>query len=269
MISDRRKQRATEPYRLGVLTATWGRPTLTEHVMRHFAALTVPGIEIVPLAVWSGEDPSPTPKVEGWRYVEVPNRPLGRKWNYGVRALMNLDVDAVMIVGSDDLVSWSYFEIVRDQLKLGADIISIRDLFIYHPPEDFVLYCESMIPGAGRVVTRKTIETVKGKLWDDDAQIYLDASIMTRLRQTDLRRHNARDMRGRGFAILDVKMREGPNIWRVVRDAEHNTTYLENAAGARLRIRRVTNIPAKQFFKDYFPHIKKYKDLGSGEPYGA
>ncbi len=269
MISDRRKKRATDPYKLGILTATWGRPKLTEHMMRHFVAIEVPGLELIPLAVWSGEDPSPTPAVEGWRYVEVPNRPLGTKWNYGLKALMSLGVDAVMIVGSDDFVSWSYMKIVRDQLKLGADIISVRDLYIYHPPEDFVLYCESMVPGAGRVVTREAIEAVKGKLWDADAQIHLDASVMSRLRQTNLRRHNARDMKGRGFAILDVKMRAGPNMWKVVHDAERNDTYLENEVGTRLRIRRVTNIPAKQFFKDYFPHIKKYKDLGSSEPYAT
>ncbi len=267
MISARQKQRVTEPYRLGVLTATWGRPKLTEHMMRHFAAIEFPNVEIIPLAVWSLGDPSPTPHVDGWRYVEISNRPLGRKWNYGIRALMSLDVDAVMIVGSDDFISWSYFEIVLGVLKLGADIISVRDLYIYHPPEDFVLYCESMIPGAGRVVTREAIEAVKGRLWDDDALIHLDASAVTRLRQTNLRRHNARDMKGRGYAVLDVKMSEGPNMWRVVSDEQN--TYLENALGARLRIRRVTNIPAKQFFKDYFPHIKKYKDLGSGEPYGA
>lgn len=267
MISTRDKIRATSDYRLGLLTTLWGRPVLSEHMMQHCAAMRISGVEIVPLAVWSEDDREGIPDVDGWHYIEASNRPLGRKWNEGAKALAELDVDALMILGSDNFVSWSYFGIVMQQLRRGSDIISARNLFIYSPPDEFVLYCESMMSGAGRVLTRRALATVKGRPWDDDADSYLDSSIMTRLRQTDLRRHNARDMRGRGFAVLDVKMREGPNIWRVVYGDTSSSAFLENKVGTQLRIRRVTKIPVRQFFKDYFPHIKKYKDLGSGEPY--
>lgn len=237
--------------------------------MQHYAEMRVRDTELIPLAVWSPEDPDPPPMIGGWAYIEMPNQPLGRKWNAGVKALLSLDVDALVIIGSDDFLSSTYLDIVQEQLKRGAQLISVRDAFVYIPPDDTVAYIESVSSGAGRVVTRRTIELLKGRLWDDDARAFLDSSIMHRLRQIEVRRHNARNMGERGFAMLDVKMKEGPNIWRLVWSSESNSMVFIDGSGTILKLRRVTNLPARQFFKDYFPHLANYKALGTGEPYAT
>ncbi len=142
--------------------------------MQHYAEMRIRDTELIPLAVWSPEDPDPPPMIGGWAYIEMPNQPLGKKWNAGVKALMSLDVDALVIIGSDDFLSSTYFDLVQEQLKRGAGLISVRDAFVYIPPGDTVAYIESVSSGAGRVVTRRTIELLKGRLWDDDATIGVD-----------------------------------------------------------------------------------------------
>jgi hypothetical protein len=251
-----------------VLTAAWGRSTLTQQVLLHYAGIHIPGLDLELVCVVSPEDPDPAPYVEPWKYVEIENKPLGKKWNLGTDAMIDLDVDALMVVGSDDFVSWTYFDLVLEQLRRGSDVISSRDLYVYEPPSEYVAYCESMVPGLGRTLTRGAIRALKDRLWDSDAPGYLDSSLMRRLRQAPgLRMHNARNMGDRDFALLDVKLSEGPNIWTLVPSNQPEKMDLMNETGHRLHIRRVTYIPARQFFKDYFPHITNYQALGRGDPY--
>lgn len=251
-----------------MLTAAWGRSTLTQQVLQHYAGIRVTDLDLELVCVVSPEDEDPAPYVEPWKYVEIENVPLGKKWNYGIEAMIDLDVDAVMIVGSDDFISWRYFDLVHEQLGRGSEVISSRDLYIYEPPSDYVAYCESMVPGLGRTLSRGAIRALKDRLWDSDAPGYLDSSLMRRLRQTPgLRMHNARNMGDRDFALLDVKLSEGPNIWNLVESTHPDKMDLVNEAGHRLHIRCVTYIPARQFFSDYFPHITNYKALGRDNPY--
>jgi len=266
-MNDNEKQQAVAPFRLGILMATWGRPILTAHALYHYAGIQHPKMELVKTVVWSKDDPTALPVVKGWDYVEAPNQPLGRKWNTGLRSLIAKNVDAVMIIGSDDFISWRYFGYIYDQLRMGADVISVRDLYVYQPGDDYVAFCESMVPGAGRTISVAAVRLLKSRLWDDDATGYLDSSIMQRIRQVStLRHYNMRDMGARGFAILDVKTKDGPNMWSLVQIGP-NRYALENEVGARLNIRRVTKVPAAQFFRDHFPHIVKYKELGAADPY--
>lgn len=241
---------------------------LTQQVLQHYAGLRIPGLVLELVCVISPEDPDPTPYVEPWKYIEIENTPLGKKWNYGVEAMIDLEVDAVMIVGSDDFISWRYFDLVLEQLRRGAEVISTRDAYIYQPPSEYVAYCESLIPGVGRTLTMGAVRALKDKLWDSDAPGYLDSSLMRRLRQTPgLRMHNARNMDNRDFAILDVKLSDGPNIWRLVKSTDPGKMDFINDAGHCLHIRRTTYIPARQFFSDYFPHITNYQALGQSDPY--
>ena len=270
MITQTEKARAGGGIKLGILTAAWGRSRLTGHVLRYYADLRIEGVTLVRVAVWSHDDPDPPPYVVGWEYVAEENEPLGRKWNAGVRALVDrYDVDAVMIVGSDDLVSATFFDRVREQLRRGAHVISVHDLYIYSPPEHYVHYCESMVPGAGRVLSRAVLAAMKSRPWDDDAPMYLDSSITARLRQVpNLRRYNAKDMSGLGFAVVDVKIPGGPSLWSFVVDSESGRAYIENASGSKLYIRRVTELPAKRFFADHFPQIPNFFVLGlATDPY--
>jgi hypothetical protein len=268
MISAQTKRGFRHIPRLGILTAAWGRSTLTNAVQEYYAILsqTIASAEIVPMMVWSPEDQDPPAPHPAWNYETAPNSPLGKKWNAGLAALMDMGVDAVMIIGSDDLVSHPYVEACLEQLKNGKDIISVRELFIYQPGQDHVAYCQNMVPGAGRCVTRRIVEQAKGKLWDDDIDEYLDSSITHRLRQVDGRRNSLRPKPNQRQVVLDVKVSGGPCMWRF----EENGAYhalVNDKNGTLLHVRRVVLLPADQFFRDHFPQITNHRALGTGNPY--
>lgn len=265
MINLATKQKATIAKRLGILTAAWGRSRLTADVMRYYLTIApAHRWEIQPLVVWSPEDEDPPGDVTGWWYMEHSNQWLGKKWNAGARALFANGCDAIMIVGSDDLVSQQYFNLAFEQLNRRVDLISVRDLFIYEPPAEYVYFCRSMASGVGRVVTKRAFELVNGRLWDADLNSHLDSSIMSRMREVNVQRHTARNMDKRSLAVVDIKLADGPQIWRLVDDGPHGEKGLRQDGGALLHIRKTELLPAGQFFADYFPRITNYRALGTG-----
>lgn len=94
--------------RMCILTTVWRRPDLTRQVLNWYRSLQLalaPRLDLVLLAVGSeGELSRDLVEGCGWNYMEAPNAPLGGKWNIGFLGAKELDPDAVMIVGSDDVV---------------------------------------------------------------------------------------------------------------------------------------------------------------------
>ena len=255
VITAEMKRAATRPYRLGIVTALWGRSKLTEHVLRYYAGFKAPRVEFVLVAVRSPEDADPAPDVPGWQYIEAHNEPLGQKFNAGLSLLSTLGVDAVMVVGSDDLVSAGYVDLVLTQMRKGTDHVAVRDLFIYCPPGKHVLYCESMPSGAGRVVSRRALDMMRWKLWDDDAPRYLDGGAQSRLSQVQgISQHTVRNLARRSFAVLDIKAEGGPSMWTVGEpDARGKRLLVSSSGDTAMTIRKSVELPAGDFFNDYFP----------------
>lgn len=256
-------------FRLGILSAAWGRSVLTGTFLEYYARIT--GVDLVLMMVWSQEDEDPPPSHPLWEYDVAPNQPLGKKWNTGVRALMDMDVDAIMILGSDDFVSMGYLATCIERLKRGMDIISARELYIYRPGDDVVAYCQGMVPGAGRCISRRVMNLMHGRLWDDDAQGYLDSSITHRMAQIDAKRSNLRGSVRSREIVLDVKTPDGPCMWSF-QSSESETgrtrhMLVNEKSSTLLNIRRVIWLPARQFFSDHFPSFTNYAALGTDTPY--
>lgn len=144
--------------KLGAAITTWGRPRLTEIVLRHNRSL----FDRI-AAVRSPEDPDPAPDVEGVEYVEHPNNPLSEKWAAGVRALA--DCDAVMILGSDDLVNAAFVAAVRGLMEDGYDYVQPGGLWVYEPATMRCMYAEAMRIGAGRTLSRAMLDLVEWNPW--------------------------------------------------------------------------------------------------------
>jgi hypothetical protein len=238
--------------RLGLLTTIWQRPELTRLFLSYYARLDVPGIDLVPVAVYSPEDdtrwlrdslpwpPHPNP----WTFTPAPNDPLGAKWNTGVRFLLTRDVDAVMVVGSDDLLSASYFELAAEMLSKRWDYLYPQDFYVYDAPSRRLAYCEHLYAGAGRVLSRRVLDRLGWQPWAPALNRYLDGSLHENALGAASRAYVVRDMRGRGLAGVDVKT-EG-NMWRLEGRALVG-------AGDRLTIRRVQEEDPAAFFGRFFP----------------
>lgn len=240
--------------RLMIVTAIYGRPTLTEKVLRYYAELDLDGFELDLVAVRSPEDEEPTPDVDGWRYIEAPNLPLGAKWNTVLPEFEKSKAEALMIVGSDDLVSRSYFDLAYGALRKGANVVASHDLCIYR--DDTVYLCEASRPGAGKILDRRTITELGGALFDAAINRFLDSSLIHRLLQVrGVSYYTARMNRDRSYAILDVKT-GGRNMWSLKGPEKNGGMFLVNEEdGHSLRIARTSIIPTATFFSDYFPTV--------------
>lgn len=142
-------------------------------------------------------------------YLLHENKPLGKKWNYGLQFCKNMDFDYLVITGSDDLFCpnlWQWYQTINVHYAGLLDLYFIDGLR--------VKYCAGFNKnrygephGAGRVLHRSVLEELDWTLWDDNINIGLDASMTTRLQRLDMQTQfiKIKDM---GFVAADIKTSE-------------------------------------------------------------
>lgn len=170
--------------RLVAVMPVYGRPELTRLILRqwHYQMLRLRSRMDVRLVVVGSEGPRSAALVAGYSdtmsYVEAPNDPLNRKWNVGLGVARFLEPDAVLTVGSDDLVSDSLLLAYADKVRAGVDYFGLVDLYFFdaatvrlgHWPG----YGPQSMPhrtgepiGLARCYARGLLESVDWQLWPD------------------------------------------------------------------------------------------------------
>ena len=118
-----------------ILTCIWKRPKLTGIVLSHYKTLkkelkNIINLELV--AVGSeGERSKDICEKNEFKYFEYENQPMSEKWNFGLQMTKEISSDAVIIVGSDDLIDKSLLKFYDKKLKQGHMMIGIKDFYIY------------------------------------------------------------------------------------------------------------------------------------------
>lgn len=129
-------------------------------------------------------------------YVEVPNEPLGAKFNAALALALREypDLDAVLIVGSDNLIATPLLDTMAE---IDADVAGLLDAYEYHPDTYQVChwpgYCDEISKrdgnplrtnepvGSCKLVSRRMIDPMDGKLWPPDGNRSLDWHMMRRI----------------------------------------------------------------------------------------
>lgn len=166
--------------RFVLLTAVWKRELLTKIVLGAYERMRrtlSDEIEICLLAVGSegGESRALCERC-GFGYVEHPNSPLSHKWNAGVQAAKRYDPDALVIVGSDDLVSVEMFRVYADKLREGFQFFGASDMYFFEPAgprlgywggyEHTTMKNRTGEPiGCGRCFSRSVLDRTGWNLW--------------------------------------------------------------------------------------------------------
>jgi len=163
-----------------LLTSVWKRPELTKIVLRTYDRMReslADEIDLRLLAVGSEDETSRLLCEEcGFDYIEQPNSPLSYKWNAGVNAAEKYEPDALVIVGSDDLVSPGLFHAWAEKLREGLHFFGISDMYFFDPTdsrlgywggyEHTVMKDRAGEPiGCGRCFSRTLLEKMKWNLW--------------------------------------------------------------------------------------------------------
>lgn len=204
-------------FRLGLVTTLWKRDRIERFVLNYYSKLRIPGVQLIKLAIGSEGPRSSGRAVEnGWDYVEYSNDWLTDKWIAGVQTMRDDDLDALMIVGSDDLVNRSFIKDSVELVKEGIDYTSPNGLFFYDLKRHKSLFLPAARIGAGRTLSRRALDAVDWAPWQRKMRKSVDYGQTLVLEEAGFTEHLLdMDYNLHDRAILDIK--SSVNIWDFAR----------------------------------------------------
>lgn len=109
--------------------------------------------------------------------VKHRNKPIGGKWQAGVNAARKKDASAVIILGSDDILSKGYIEACQKKLDVGIDLFGLKQWFIYWEERHklYLFHYNSPYPlGGGRMFSKRALDKINWRLYRKDLTESLD-----------------------------------------------------------------------------------------------
>jgi hypothetical protein len=145
----------------------------------------------------------------GCNYVEIKNNPLGAKHNATLKVAKHLEVDGVVLMGSDDFVNDEFWDFIYKQSPNEKCLVGFKDLYFYSTVTgEFGYYdgwgSNSQSIGAGRFFSKYILDLMDWKLWTDEKNKALDTDSGKRLQEKGVGNKNYKMSSVKAF-ILDVK----------------------------------------------------------------
>lgn len=235
-----------DAFRLGVLIPVFGRVDITRVVLDHYLDIFVPDVEIKYLILSSPDD---TDQYTWKRYLRdprfyfasVPNKPLSDKFNAGINLLYSeLKLDAVTVIGSDDLVTADFFSQGASLIRQGYDLASPSNIAFFDSDDHRMFFAHAMNIGAGSFVSTRVLDNFRGEMFVSGRNEGVDFQFVNRCFQYGITKYVKIHVDlNSDCMIVDVKKR-GNNV--------HNYDAL-NLAFAN----RSIEIEPRSFFMKYFP----------------
>ena len=225
--------------RLGLLTTLWKRHELERAVIEinTKAAKGVCDLEYICV----GSEGKESEKVaEGCVYLEHPNQPLSDKFQAGAQVAMDMNVDALMITGSDDLISRAWFKQAVAKIEEGYHAVLAQDIYLYTPGSAHLYRPGNINTGVGATISRSLMRGRK-QLWEPGRTRVIDYSFYQRTLQWANPWHVVDDVEK--CPMIDIKM--GTSMWSI---EEMETKVV------------LTPTPAGKIFSQYFKGARKKID---------
>ena len=116
-------------------------------------------------------------------HIYQENYPVSEKWNTGVRWMMTQEVNYIMIIGSDNIISSGLFRNIINSADQEYDLIGINSLYFYGNIRDheivFIPLRKNFMLGPARTIHRSVIEYIDGNICPGEHNSGMDY-IMTR-----------------------------------------------------------------------------------------
>ncbi|MCP9289998.1 hypothetical protein [Gracilimonas sediminicola] len=152
--------------KIGLLTLLWKRHKIASFVLNHYSQMQLDGIELVLHCVGSeGEVSQSIAEQAGWNYTEHPNDPFSDKWNCASEWFKDKDVEALCIIGSDNLLNEEYFYRVAGAVKAGLDSVRLGGSVLRNVKTGEMLYYGNVMVGSGKAWSRELLEKLNYKMW--------------------------------------------------------------------------------------------------------
>lgn len=182
--------------RVAIVSAVWKRPEVFEMFAKGIHALTAhPYLEIdYDVIITGSEGLLSKTMVEnhGFTYIEIPNAPLATKVNAPVLIAKQLNVDYILCLGSDDIITPELMAIYESYMKQSIDYIAVNDFYFYDTESKKAAYWggyreswrKGHACGAGRLISKRLLDTWNWQPWDVKHNLILDNSIQDKLKST-------------------------------------------------------------------------------------
>lgn len=204
--------------KLGIVTAFHGRHQLTELWCEHTATFTIP----VFAAITTGDVINRTTcELHGFVFREMPNNPVGSKFQAALDMAIADGCERVMVLPSDDFISGEWVN--RAQTFDAPYFIPAR--IAVHSPVNgtYALVSDGKSCtryGAGRVIDRAVIERT-GALWPGGRDRSLDSESHGRVHAGGFK---CVAVSTKAIPLVDVKTGENIWPWRTWRGSGHRCT---------------------------------------------
>ncbi len=147
-----------------------------------------------------------------FQYIEIPNEPLAAKVNATTYACKDLNVDYVLCVGSDDIISPELLNEYAIHMRNGIDFIGVTDCYFYDTVSKKSLYWggyrepyrKGHTTGAFRALSARLLSQWDWMPWENKDSLVLDKSMQDKLRVTNHTIHTF-SMKEKGLFALDIK----------------------------------------------------------------
>jgi hypothetical protein len=144
------------------------------------------------------------------------NYPIGGKWDAGVQYAKKLDVNGVLILGSDDVLSLDYIQECYSAINSGIDMIGNRKWMIYDTSKNLYLleYTKNVgvFLGGGKMFSKKFLDSVDWTIFDKRKPKHLDDYSYYLLEE----KKGAKKTIDDSHFILSIKGK-----WEMLNSAEH------------------------------------------------
>jgi hypothetical protein len=205
--------------RIVTLTPVWRRPEIFEVCLNGLQRLVENNKErfqITPFFIVSEPTEERLIKRFGFDYIWFENNPLGAKKNAGLKHIMqNYEFDYLMELGSDDLISDPYMEIIEPELIKKTPMFFPQNVwFIDIQTGKTAYWITRRAIGLGRCIHHSVLELFAGddyQLWLPGLNHGMDNSSLNRIMEKGIPNKILNMPGNPGIYTLDIKSEVGIN----------------------------------------------------------
>ena len=168
--------------KLALITTIWKRPELTKIVLDYYKQF--PNLELICVG---SEGEKSKQLAKGWHYVEYKNYPVSEKHNQALKKAKELNVDAVVLIGSDELMSKELFEFYQTLTPNEKVVHGFADSHIFDCKSGKLYYYRgyktAQSVGTGRFFSKFVLDKCNWQLWGNNLNRGLDSNCTDRLKK--------------------------------------------------------------------------------------
>ena len=208
---------------------------------------------------------------EGCHYVESENFPVSNKHNKGLEKAKELNAKGVILMGSDDIVSDSYFEFIEQFSEQTSELIGLKDLYFYSTNSKKLGYWKgytstSTTVGAGRYFSRAILEQMEWQLWSEKRHRGLDTDCLKRLTKIGIT-ERIFTMKESNVFLVDIKHSRSITDKCIIDVCKEVNFNIMAKRVAKATVDKVQALEPQQKVKITFEAGSTYDLLSNGNPF--